>query len=278
MELLQLRYFFETAKSQNIAKTAENHWVPASSVSASIKRLEEELGCKLFERHSNKIELNENGKRLQRSLCLVFDELDNAVSELKTKPCPTQEIRIFAKAIRHIIIDKISEFRKFHPETTFKTHFNLEDKNYTNFDVIIDEDCDDYAEFLKVELLSRKLYIRASANSPFKNKTIRLKDLRHQPFITMGEHSNLYKKLVKACKNAGFTPNVVLETNDGACFSRSIKNGIGMGITRSSTSNNDFSVINVVDFDERQTVYAFFKDDNLSPIVKKFIETLKETK
>ena len=107
MELLQLRYFYETAKNQNIAKTAEKHWVPASSVSASIKRLEEELGCKLFDRHSNKIELNENGKRLQRSLCLVFDELDNAVNELKTPSSDTQEIRIFVKAIRHIITDKI---------------------------------------------------------------------------------------------------------------------------------------------------------------------------
>lgn len=275
MELLQLRYFYETAKNQNIAKTAEKHWVPASSVSASIKRLEEELGCKLFDRHSNKIELNENGKRLQRSLCLVFDELENAVNELKKPSYHTQEIRIFVKAIRHIIIDKIMNFRKLYPEATFKTLYNLEEKNFSEFDVIIDEDSPDYAEYLKIELLSKKLYIKASANSPLRDKVVRLIDLRHQPFITMGENSNLYKKLVKACKKAGFTPKVVLETNDGACFSQSIRNGIGMGITRSSSGDNSTSIINVVDFDERQTVYAFFKED-VSPIVKKFIEFLKE--
>ena len=47
MELLQLRYFYESAKHENFAKTAEKYMVPASSISASVKRLEDELGCKL---------------------------------------------------------------------------------------------------------------------------------------------------------------------------------------------------------------------------------------
>jgi hypothetical protein len=43
MELLQLRYFLETAKNQSFTKTAEKFYVPTTSVSASIKRLEEEI-------------------------------------------------------------------------------------------------------------------------------------------------------------------------------------------------------------------------------------------
>ena len=31
MELLQLRYFYESAKNENFAKTAEKYMVPASS-------------------------------------------------------------------------------------------------------------------------------------------------------------------------------------------------------------------------------------------------------
>ena len=61
MEFLQLRYFYETAQNENLAKTAEKFMVPASSVSASIKRLENELGAKLFERSANRILFNENG-------------------------------------------------------------------------------------------------------------------------------------------------------------------------------------------------------------------------
>ena len=42
MEMLQLRYFYESAMAESISKTAQKFMVPASSVSASIKRLEKE--------------------------------------------------------------------------------------------------------------------------------------------------------------------------------------------------------------------------------------------
>ena len=47
MELLQLKYFYESAQTESFAKTAEKHLGPPSSVSASIKRLEDELGYKI---------------------------------------------------------------------------------------------------------------------------------------------------------------------------------------------------------------------------------------
>ena len=38
MDLLQLKYFLESAKNENFTKTAKNNVVPTSSVSAAIKR------------------------------------------------------------------------------------------------------------------------------------------------------------------------------------------------------------------------------------------------
>ncbi len=89
MEILQLRYFFESARNQSFAKTAEKYMVPLTSVSASIKRLEKELNCKLFDRHCNHIVLNENGIKLQNSLCMIFDELDKVVHSLSKKKIQT---------------------------------------------------------------------------------------------------------------------------------------------------------------------------------------------
>ena len=78
MEILQLRYFLESAENESFAKTAEKYKVPATSVSASVKRLEKELGCALFHRSCNRIVLNDQGKRLLQSLRIVFEELDGA--------------------------------------------------------------------------------------------------------------------------------------------------------------------------------------------------------
>ena len=62
MELLQMKYFYDTANSGSFTKTAEKYMVPTSSVSAAVKRLEKELGCELFDRSANKITLNDEGK------------------------------------------------------------------------------------------------------------------------------------------------------------------------------------------------------------------------
>ena len=63
MEFLQIKYFCDAAETENLSKTAERYFVPTSSVSQSIKRLENELGCELFEHRTNKILLNSAGKR-----------------------------------------------------------------------------------------------------------------------------------------------------------------------------------------------------------------------
>ena len=57
MELLQLKYFCNAAETENLSKTAKKYLVPTSNISQSIKRLEKELGCELFEHSTNKITL-----------------------------------------------------------------------------------------------------------------------------------------------------------------------------------------------------------------------------
>jgi len=120
MEILQLRYFYESAKNENFAKTAEKFMVPTTSVSASVKRLENELGCKLFDRTSNRIILNNNGKRFQQSLCMIFDELDHAVENLSDNNHDDREIKMLVRAVRSNITDYIIEYNSMYPNIVFK--------------------------------------------------------------------------------------------------------------------------------------------------------------
>ena len=48
MKLLQLKYFHESALSGSFLHTTAKFKVPVTSVSASVKRFEAELGVKLF--------------------------------------------------------------------------------------------------------------------------------------------------------------------------------------------------------------------------------------
>ena len=84
MELLQLKYFADAAKSQNFSKTAEKFTVPPSAISQSIRRLENELGTPLFDRTANRLYLNADGARFYESVTAALELLETAKKQLRT--------------------------------------------------------------------------------------------------------------------------------------------------------------------------------------------------
>ena len=139
MEMLQLRYFYESARTENFSKTAELFCVPTTSVSASVKRLENELGCNLFDRFANRITLNANGRRLQGSLHTVFRELDGVVEALSVRDEDNRQIQLLVRGMRRKITDLITEYSEKNANTRFRTVFDYSGSDFRDYDVIIDE-------------------------------------------------------------------------------------------------------------------------------------------
>jgi len=278
MEILQLRYFYESARNQSFAKTAEKYMVPLTSVSASIKRLEKELNCTLFDRYCNRVSLNKNGKMLQNSLCMIFDELDNVVHSLASPNTDKQEIKICIRAIRNEIAGHIIEYSSLYPNISFKTIFDFTDENIDDYDIIIDDEPDKYFNYESFEFCNKRLCLLASSKNPLCNKKLKLKQLWNQYFISTGENTNTHKLLLKACHNEGFTPNFIIYSNDLLCYNKYIESGIGIGVGRINSydiENSTLQVLDVADFVERQTIYVFYKKQLPHESIRDFIQFLK---
>ena len=279
MELLQLRYFYESAKNENFTKTAQMFMVPTTSVSAAIKRLEKELDCKLFDRTANRIALNANGRLLQQSLCSVFHEMDRVVEELSDHAEDTREIKILVRGMRKKITDLMIEYSTKHPHVTFKTSFDYDDENYTAYDIVIDDEKDRYADYERIELFNMRLRLKCAEHDPLCEKKLLLSQLCGRPFLSMGPNSNMHHILTKACSRAGFTPKISVVCNDIACYEKFIAAGMGIGIARqNSESAPGICDLDVTDFDEHYTVYAYYSHKEYYGKIKNFVEFLKSNR
>ena len=65
MEIRTLRYFLAAAREENMTRAAELLHVTQPTLSKALKALEDELGKKLFTRHSFSISLTEEGVLLR---------------------------------------------------------------------------------------------------------------------------------------------------------------------------------------------------------------------
>ena len=278
MELLQLRYFMESAQRGSFAATAEQYMVPATSVSAAVKRLEQELGCRLFDRTSNRITLNENGVRLLHTLEDVFSRLDGTARALSSH-ADTREIRMLVRAMRSDITDHIVTFRCRYPDIRFRTVFDSSEAAAESYDIIIDREGAVHPAYRCFTLHRMQLRLKAATDSPLVGQQLTMESLRGEDFISLGEQSNMTQILLRACRRAGFTPNIAVSSNDISCYNTLVAAGIGIGVERQRSdaeADPRTAYLDVADFHEEYVVCVYYKESAAYGNVAEFLQFLRE--
>lgn len=261
MEILQLRYFYETAQNENIAKTAEQFMVPASSVSASIKRLEKELGVTLFDRSCNRIKLNDKGYLFAESLGEIFEKFANILTKVTEKAPESKKICILIKARRKWITDLIVEYKQSHPDVQFRIYNDIHMDDVDNFDIIVDEQSDAYEDLDRFLLSAEEICVKASKNSPLVGQTLSFRQLRGQRFVMPRKAIGIRKLLMSTGKKYGFVPNITIECNDSYCLARYVTEDMGLTLgsrhALESSLEKDIVPLDITDFNEIQLVCAY---------------------
>lgn len=231
MELLQLRYFEEVARTQHVTNSAKRLNVAQPALTQSIRRLERELGVKLIERVGRNVRLTPCGAVLHERVRPVLAALDALPAELaETAGREQATVRLAIESASTLAVEAIAAYRARRPNARFVVMQNADQR----WDVRLrtarrrDGGRGRAGEPAAVARFTERIGAAVPAESA-KRGPLALDELVADPFICLAGSRAFRAVCDEACADAGFAPRVAFESDSPAVVKRMIGLGLGVG-------------------------------------------------
>ena len=242
MELHQLHCFKKVAERQNITRAAEELHMSQPSLSRMIRNLENELGYALFDRNGKSISLNRSGRIVLEHTNEILRQEESIYAHLQSDSAEREKtIRISIYSASKLISRLVILFKEQYPEVKFnlvQAPIGLEDQD--SYDLML------YSSILpetaeNVLLLDEEsIFLALSNEHPLANQhAVDLRQVAHEKFICVPKGRNFRTITDRYCAMAGFTPHVVMESDDPEGIKDFIAAGTGMCFFASRTWGSD---------------------------------------
>ncbi|MQA10414.1 MAG: LysR family transcriptional regulator [Pseudonocardiaceae bacterium] len=244
LNVTRLRVLHEVARLGSLTAAAKELSYTISAVSQQITLLERETGSELLERQPRGVRLTEAGRVLVAHAGTVLSELRAAAEavqavnlghggRLRFGSFPTANAALMPRAV--------AEFRERHPEVELVLTELDRDEGLTTIgarelDIVL------VYEFPVVpivvpdnievhRLLVDPLHIMLPSDHPLASrKRLRLTDLADQHWIQGVHHGSTMDVLPRACRAAGFEPDIVFRTDDQMTVRGLVAAGLGIAL------------------------------------------------
>lgn len=237
INLNSLKIFLAVATSTSFLEASNKLYISQPAISKSINKLEEELGTSLFYRANKGVTLTSDGEILLKYVKDSQNLLQACERMLSTNNnIENGSIIIGAQShlVRNYLLDKVSLFRKTHPNVTFKildlsTLGLLEALEKHIVDFVIDSSpiVSTYNNIKILPIFSLDTCFIKSKNNKNNIKTIY--DISKEIIILPVERSSLRKILIKTLeeKSKLINPSIEFETEE--LIIESVKKNMGVG-------------------------------------------------
>lgn len=242
MDLKQLRYFVEIAKSGGFRSASELLLVSQPPLSRQISALESELGCRLFERHAWGVTLTTDGVHFLERARAILDQVD-ALSEFSwtTRERFAGTISVGAsEAIGDLLVRRFgtlaASLRGLYPEVKLRMRtgnaFVMMDgllAGTIDLAVMVDPQP---RGGIRCEKLSTQTFmlVGAPGDPVLDRPTISIRDLAPLPLI-MFDRASSYRMLIdRAAHQAATTLQVVYEVEHSEIIQDVASRGLAYGI------------------------------------------------
>lgn len=245
MKLIQLEYFIAVAEELHFGRAAERLHRSQPPVSRQIRLLEEELGVELFRRNTQTVALTRAGKVFLNEVRPALAQLQQAAIVAKraaTGDIGTLSLGMTGSIMFGILPRILQEFRSRYPEITIDLRLAAKadqlaalKKHQLTLGLVRSLSHD--PELRHETLFDEPLVVAMGPSNPLAARAqVQMADLKNEGFILYRGQSaiSVADKIINACHEAGFSPNVVQETDDMQSAVALASLGIGITLVAAS--------------------------------------------
>ena len=295
MNLQQLRYVITVAKYGTFREAARQLYMAQSSLSSSIKDLEEEYGIQIFERSKKGIEITKEGAMLLEfadQIVAQADQLDyrylSATENRRLFSVSSQHYDFASEGFARLVSEKIEESLNFRflETSTSKVMEDVRDAvSEVGFIYLNDFNGKVIKQYLEAfdlkfdPLIAFQPHVFLSESHPLaKQAKISQEDLHPYPVISFDQSKNSTLQLMEESIQVDQNAQRISASDRATVLNLlSVTNGylVGSGLLKSNTQ--DHIVVVPMDVDQKNTIgFIYSKVRPLSKISKRYMEIVRE--
>lgn len=219
MDIKQLSYFMAVAQEESFSRAAEKLAVSQPTLSMAVKKLEDELGTKLFYSFNRKQNLTNEGLRLKAGAAKLLEVYQETVENVRlSDKLGSGVVTLGLSPLFGACFfgDLIPSFSEAYPNIKI----NMIEDGANKIDERIEKGEVDIAVTLNTERLSsfaschfstqRNVALLHKSHPLADAESITVSDLRNESFAIFNQDFILNRQIMSACHAAGFRPKIVL--------------------------------------------------------------------
>jgi len=279
MNLQFVKYFIVLAEVGNFTNAAEKVHVVQSTFSTGIKKLEQQLNCKLFYRDNRQVLLTDEGKQLlpkAKQLLSTWHEMESIFSEAYHKPL---KLGVVSEIDFNAIVPMMKVFHELYPNIETQI---IEGNDFELYQMLKNESIDGYFqkylppnhhEFEHRSIRKDKLVLAVPENHPYAGKRkLNLSALEGQSLI---ERSNcsLYDEVTHELQQKNIHPKTVFRAKGDDMAKALVASGIGISLVPDiEMEYPNVKYIPIADAHFDRKIFMIWKKGPISNTMKKLLE------
>jgi len=292
MDLRQLRYLVALAEERHFTRAAAREHVAQPALSQQIRRLEAEVGLSLVERTTRHVAITHAGQLLAARARRVLAEVEAAQVELLAIK-GMESGRVTVGTMHTMgpvdVSEALAIFHKRHPaiELTVREQSSEELAEMLRNDELdlaflsVTERVESHELGLH-QLVSEELVVLLPTEHRLaRMRSLRMAELEDEEFISFREGARLRELLLSAAHQAGFAPQIKLESNESERIRRLVARGMGVAILPRSDAVRPGAAVAVAALEDpplsRDITLAWRQGRSHPPAVAEFLALARAT-